>query len=285
MGPQTGYFAPQLLVEQSLSGPGIQARGVAFAGTNLFVQLGRGTRLRVVGDQREQRQRRHRRGAAVQRRRLEAHRALDGLPRGQEVPPDAEQHPLGDHDTQRDVARPADDLRLPGAAHPARDRAAAHDRRQGAGRDRLAALDLRPRGRLGHRLRSAQRPRLRPGRRRVPAGDEQHRLHVQLVLRRRPRHLLLLLGPAAAALGEGRARPAALGGQALRLEGLARLRRPPARDQPRPRLLRVVEQQAGARLRRGRQHLVLRPGLPLAGARGPAQGGHRGRPTRRPGRA
>ncbi len=42
MGPQTGYFAPQLLVEQSLSGPGIRARGVAFAGTNLFVQLGRG---------------------------------------------------------------------------------------------------------------------------------------------------------------------------------------------------------------------------------------------------
>ncbi|MBF4163433.1 penicillin acylase family protein [Nocardioides acrostichi] len=42
MGPQTGYFAPQLLVEQVLDGPGIQARGVAFAGTNLFVQLGRG---------------------------------------------------------------------------------------------------------------------------------------------------------------------------------------------------------------------------------------------------
>ncbi len=42
MGPQTGYFAPQLLVEQVLTGPGIQARGVAFAGTNLFVQLGRG---------------------------------------------------------------------------------------------------------------------------------------------------------------------------------------------------------------------------------------------------
>lgn len=42
MGPQTGYYAPQLLVEQVLMGPGIQARGVAFAGTNLFVQLGRG---------------------------------------------------------------------------------------------------------------------------------------------------------------------------------------------------------------------------------------------------
>ncbi len=42
MGPQTGYYAPQLLTEQVLVGPGIKARGVAFAGTNLFVQLGRG---------------------------------------------------------------------------------------------------------------------------------------------------------------------------------------------------------------------------------------------------
>ena len=42
MGPQTSYFTPQLLVEQVLVGPGIQARGVAFAGTNLFVQLGHG---------------------------------------------------------------------------------------------------------------------------------------------------------------------------------------------------------------------------------------------------
>ncbi|MGH3991525.1 MAG: penicillin acylase family protein, partial [Pseudonocardiaceae bacterium] len=41
-GPQTGYFTPQLLTEISLSGPGIRARGVAFAGTNFRVQLGRG---------------------------------------------------------------------------------------------------------------------------------------------------------------------------------------------------------------------------------------------------
>lgn len=41
-GPQTGYYTPQLLTEQVLDGPGIKARGVAFAGTNLFVQLGRG---------------------------------------------------------------------------------------------------------------------------------------------------------------------------------------------------------------------------------------------------
>jgi acyl-homoserine lactone acylase PvdQ len=41
-GPQTGYFTPQLLTEQVLDGPGIKARGVSFAGTNLIVQLGRG---------------------------------------------------------------------------------------------------------------------------------------------------------------------------------------------------------------------------------------------------
>jgi acyl-homoserine lactone acylase PvdQ len=41
-GPQTGYFSPQLLVEMDVHGPGIDARGVAFAGVNLYVQLGRG---------------------------------------------------------------------------------------------------------------------------------------------------------------------------------------------------------------------------------------------------
>lgn len=41
-GPQTGYFAPQLLMLQELQGPGISARGAAFAGINFSVLLGRG---------------------------------------------------------------------------------------------------------------------------------------------------------------------------------------------------------------------------------------------------
>lgn len=41
-GPQTGYYAPQLLLEQELRGPKVAARGVSFAGTNFVVQLGRG---------------------------------------------------------------------------------------------------------------------------------------------------------------------------------------------------------------------------------------------------
>ncbi|MBJ7354079.1 MAG: penicillin acylase family protein [Thermoleophilaceae bacterium] len=42
MGPQTGYFSPQLLIQQELQGPGISARGVGFAGLNFYVQIGRG---------------------------------------------------------------------------------------------------------------------------------------------------------------------------------------------------------------------------------------------------
>jgi len=41
-GPQTGYYAPQLLTEEVLEGPGFEARGVSFAGTQLVVELGRG---------------------------------------------------------------------------------------------------------------------------------------------------------------------------------------------------------------------------------------------------
>jgi acyl-homoserine lactone acylase PvdQ len=41
-GPQTGYFAPQLLMDEELEGPGISARGAAFAGLSMYVELGRG---------------------------------------------------------------------------------------------------------------------------------------------------------------------------------------------------------------------------------------------------
>ena len=47
-GPQIAYFAPQILMEQDMhapggpEGPAIDARGVAFPGTNLYVQLGHG---------------------------------------------------------------------------------------------------------------------------------------------------------------------------------------------------------------------------------------------------
>jgi len=42
MGPQVGYFVPQILMEVDLHGPGIDARGAAFPGVSLYVQLGHG---------------------------------------------------------------------------------------------------------------------------------------------------------------------------------------------------------------------------------------------------
>jgi acyl-homoserine lactone acylase PvdQ len=42
MGPQVGYYLPQVLMELELHGPGIDARGAAFPGVSMYVQLGRG---------------------------------------------------------------------------------------------------------------------------------------------------------------------------------------------------------------------------------------------------
>jgi acyl-homoserine lactone acylase PvdQ len=41
-GPQVGYFSPQILMEEDIHAPSVDARGAAFAGVNLFVQLGHG---------------------------------------------------------------------------------------------------------------------------------------------------------------------------------------------------------------------------------------------------
>ncbi len=43
LGPQVGYYVPQILMEEDLHGGGIDARGASFPGVNLIVQLGHGT--------------------------------------------------------------------------------------------------------------------------------------------------------------------------------------------------------------------------------------------------
>lgn len=42
LGPQTGYFVPQLLTEADVHGPDIDVRGIGFAGIDVYVQIGRG---------------------------------------------------------------------------------------------------------------------------------------------------------------------------------------------------------------------------------------------------
>ncbi|WP_327178049.1 penicillin acylase family protein [Streptomyces sp. NBC_01335] len=41
-GPQTGYYAPQLLMVQELDGPGLRSRGASFPGISFYVEIGRG---------------------------------------------------------------------------------------------------------------------------------------------------------------------------------------------------------------------------------------------------
>jgi acyl-homoserine lactone acylase PvdQ len=42
MGPQVSYFTPQILMEEDIHGPGVDAEGAAFPGVNLYVELGHG---------------------------------------------------------------------------------------------------------------------------------------------------------------------------------------------------------------------------------------------------
>jgi acyl-homoserine lactone acylase PvdQ len=42
MGPQVAYFAPEILMEQDVHAPTLEAKGASFPGVNLFVELGRG---------------------------------------------------------------------------------------------------------------------------------------------------------------------------------------------------------------------------------------------------
>jgi acyl-homoserine lactone acylase PvdQ len=42
MGPQVSYFVPEILMEEDIHGPGIDADGAAFPGVNLYVELGHG---------------------------------------------------------------------------------------------------------------------------------------------------------------------------------------------------------------------------------------------------
>jgi acyl-homoserine lactone acylase PvdQ len=42
MGPQVGYYSPQILMELDMHGPGVDARGATFPGISLYILLGRG---------------------------------------------------------------------------------------------------------------------------------------------------------------------------------------------------------------------------------------------------
>ena len=184
IGPQVGYFAPQILMEEDLHGPGIDARGASFPGVNLYVQLGHGrdyawsatsagqdiidTFAVPLCDATHYRFR----GQCLE---------IENLDRTNSLEPERGRLDAGG---QRDAARPA---------HEARPRRGPRHLQGQAGAVHGAALDLHARGRLGHRLQRLQQPRPHPQRQRLPARRLRDRLHVQLVLHRQPAHRLLQL--------------------------------------------------------------------------------------------
>jgi len=41
MGPQLGYYYPEIVEQEQLTGPGIQAQGVAVPGMSMYILIGR----------------------------------------------------------------------------------------------------------------------------------------------------------------------------------------------------------------------------------------------------
>ena len=265
-GPQVAYFAPQILMEEDLHGPGIDAKGVAFPGVNLYVQLGHGRDY-----------------------------AWSATSAGQDII-DTFAVPLCDstHYRFRGQCLPIEVLERKNAWTPnLADQTPAGAETLHAERTKLglvagrgtykgkqgalhgAALDLPARGRLGRRLQPVQRARRHPLAPGLPARGQQHRLHVQLVLHRRQAHRLLQLRQQPGA-GQGDDRAAADGvdERVARLQprpqhrALHAVQRAPAGR--RPAGAHELEQPPGARLRRRRLE-PLQLGLPFADARSPAR--------------
>ena len=41
MGPQLGYYYPEIVYQEHLQGPGINAQGISAAGLGLYILIGR----------------------------------------------------------------------------------------------------------------------------------------------------------------------------------------------------------------------------------------------------
>ena len=144
---------------------------------------------------------RHLRRAAVRAGRLEADVGLDALPLPRPVPPhrrDGEDEQLDAERGRRHAARVGD---APRRAHQPRPRDRARHGARQAGGVHQAARDLQPRGRLGARVRGAERPERHQGAGRLQARRLEDRLHLQLVLHRPLAHRVLQLGQQPGAAG------------------------------------------------------------------------------------
>ncbi len=259
MGPQVGYYVPQILMEEDLHGPGIDARGAAFAGVNLLRRARPWPRLRLERDQR---------------------RRSDNVDTFAEVLCRDKFHYL-----YRGKCKPMEKLEKTESWTPnAIDSTEAGSQTLTAYRTVHGIVFARGKvdgkkvafahqrstyfheARLGDRLRPAERTRVRHRRLRLQEGDLQHQLPLQLGLRRlRTHRLRALRGRCRSAHAEPRptSRSSVPGKYDWKgfkpatqtAEYLPFSKHPQAVD---PRLPRLLEQQAGAGLGRGRRPVRLR---------------------------
>ena len=159
MGPQVGYFSPEILMEEDIHGPGIDADRRRIRRAQPLRPARPRTRLRVVGDLLRPEHHRHVRGAAVQSGRRSV--GLDSdyylLPRHVLAMETLTDHESWTAEPRRPDAGGLGHVHDP--AHRVRDRDRARDDRWAAGRLLQPALDLHARARLGAGLRALQRAR------------------------------------------------------------------------------------------------------------------------------
>ena len=284
MGPQVGYYSPQIFSEYELHGGGIDVEGVSFPGA---APLDRPRdRLRVERHQRQRRQRGHVRGAPLQPRRLGGHqeehalRLQGSLPRVHDARPDGHDAVLAARPDQ-----PATADHLPHHALRARPGVRVRQGAPSAGRAREGQGRGLPGARRGAPVHASGRERT-DGRALVPEGDEPVPRHRELVLRRSQGRGLPPVRVLPAPRPRQRSRPSVLGRWPRRLAGLRSEHlqlqldpavASPAGDQPdrRQGAARLLEQQGGARLAEGPDRVEQRSRAPREDPPGP---------PRRPGR-
>ncbi|TMC11610.1 MAG: penicillin acylase family protein, partial [Chloroflexi bacterium] len=259
-GPQVAYFAPEILHEVDLHGPHLNARGATFIGTDIYVELGRGADYSWsatsagsdIIDQRLEKLCDPAGGAPTLRRpdprehRLRLQRPLhldvraDG-PGGRQDQPGLAEPAGGDHHPDRkDGARAG---RGPDAGHRP------GQRRADPGRRLHPALDLRRRAWLRARLPGVEQPGLHAFGCGLHARRGQGDGDLQLVLRGRTGHRLLLVREDAGAARDPRSQLPDLGHRPVRVAGIPARRRQPQRSpstcgQPQLRVPGQLEQQA-----------------------------------------
>ena len=253
MGPQLGYFYPEIVLEASLRGPGIRARGAVAPGAP-YVLIGRTQDYALEPDHGEQRQPRRVPRAALRRAPLPLPRALrEHAPLRRRRAGGRRRRALAAPGLRHDGPRSRDRARRPSAASRTRSprpRSTYGERRAVAGRparhdararpDRRRLLPARPTSSgspsTGPTPPAATWPTSRPGASRGPSAASTS---------------------CCRALGTGR----------YDWKGFLPLRRAPARRRPARRAAAQLEQQARAGLAAGRRRPLLRLRAPRRAVR------------------